>query len=641
MKEKRIDKFKKRKETKKFNKSKYKNTYVIISIVLTGISALFCLSLAWTLEKFANLSMDKIVYELNAPLEGTGDGLVGNYIQSCVITTIIIVLIYICILFSIRGKTYFKCLLKVSIILSAVIIIASISIFIKVAGVTRYFADQYSDTKLYEKDYINPNSVNLEFPEKKRNLIYIYAESMEASYTDKANGGGTNINYIPELTNLAKENEDFSGSDKSKLNGGISYPGTTWTMAGILAQTSGLPLNTVIDDNAMTQQNSFFPKILTLGDILEEQGYKQVFSCGSDAKFGGRQQYFKDHGNYEFLDLKEVKKQKLLPKDYYVFWGYEDSKLFDYAKDRISQLAKGEEPFNYTLLTVNTHASSGYIEKQNPCKYGDFSYGNSIDYSSKQINDFISWIKTQSFFENTTIIICGDHTSMAPSIAQKIDKDYLRKTYCCVINPYDSVSKSHVRREYSTLDLFPTTLAALGVNIPKNRLGLGTNLFSMQKTITEKYGYDKVNREISRKSKLLSNLESIDKDTQKIINKFKGLRTSKEIKAKGDVEIKTSWIKQSKDLSDVKIKVWYYDKSGRYVHNWLDGNKDENDCYHFKITNDPDFKSAEKFSYQIVAQTKKGYVNIGDEGVVSYDGIIPKIEIILTKILRFFINKVL
>jgi phosphoglycerol transferase len=48
--------------------------------------------------------------------------------------------------------------------------------------------------------------------------------------------------------------------------------------------------------------------------------------------------------------------------------------------------------------------------------------------------------------------------------------------------------------------MFPTTLAAMGCTIEGDRLGIGTNLFSGKPTLTEKYGYDKLNLEISKRS---------------------------------------------------------------------------------------------------------------------------------------------
>ena len=45
----------------------------------------------------------------------------------------------------------------------------------------------------------------------------------------------------------------------------------------------------------------------------------------------------------------------MLPEDYRVWWGYEDERLFQNAKNKLMELSAQEEPFNLTLLTVDTH----------------------------------------------------------------------------------------------------------------------------------------------------------------------------------------------------------------------------------------------------------------------------------------------
>ena len=55
-------------------------------------------------------------------------------------------------------------------------------------------------------------------------------------------------------------------------------------------------------------------------------------------------------------------------------------------------------------------------------------------------------------------------------------------------------------RQFTTFDLYPTTLAALGVEIEGNRLGLGTNLFSGTKTVPERLGYQNFEDEVTKKS---------------------------------------------------------------------------------------------------------------------------------------------
>ena len=85
-----------------------------------------------------------------------------------------------------------------------------------------------------------------------------------------------------------------------------------------------------------------------------------------------------------------------------------------------------------------------------------------------------------------------------------MEKDYLpldqkRRVYNLIINsPIEA--KQTKNREFSSLDMFPTTLASMNVKIEGDRLGLGTNLYSDEKTLIEQYGYDKVNSELEKRS---------------------------------------------------------------------------------------------------------------------------------------------
>ena len=48
---------------------------------------------------------------------------------------------------------------------------------------------------------------------------------------------------------------------------------------------------------------------------------------GSDATFGGRRNYFTQHGNYNIKDYNYAIEQGWIPEDYKVWWGYEDQKF--------------------------------------------------------------------------------------------------------------------------------------------------------------------------------------------------------------------------------------------------------------------------------------------------------------------------
>ena len=91
-------------------------------------------------------------------------------------------------------------------------------------------------------------------------------------------------------------------------------------MGAMFAQTSGLPLNISISSNYMDTQDHFFASTTTLGDILEKEGYSQTLLIGSEAKFGGRELYFTEHGNYDMVDYTYASQTGMIPAGYRVFW---------------------------------------------------------------------------------------------------------------------------------------------------------------------------------------------------------------------------------------------------------------------------------------------------------------------------------
>ena len=485
----------------------------VLLVILVTFSALVCTSILWMFDTWPNLTMQELMFQIQSPINGTNKDIIIDYMISCIFITLIILILSIAavIIFRKRKKVYYPlviCILFVSILFDASVVHMTwqrldIDEYAKNSDTYSSFVDTY---------YADPSEVELTFPEEKKNLIYIFLESMEITYTDEKSGGAFENNFIPELTNLAVENEDFSGVS-DELNGGTALKYATWTAAALFSQTSGLPLTLPIDGNSMDTQESFLPAVTALGDILEQQGYNQTFMIGSDGEFGGRSLYFSDHGNYNIKDYYYFQSLGKFPSDYWVWWGIEDEKLFEYAKEELVDLASQKEPFNFTMLTVDTHFEDGYVCEECESEYGDNQYANVLSCSSRQVNEFIEWIQAQDFYENTTIVISGDHPTMDGDFCESVSDDYERKVYTVYINSSVQPEDSEWRREYSTFDNFPTTLASLGVDIQGNRLGLGTNLFSTEETLTELYGVEYVNEELMKKSELMDELTAdIDED---------------------------------------------------------------------------------------------------------------------------------
>ena len=590
---------------------------VFVSLLSALLAALLVASIRWMFATWNNLTMDELLFHMTAPLEGTNEGMIREYLLVCLLPAAVTTVLLGGLFAFFRKNKYFY-------VIPALTFSCAVAMSVLAAGYTwnkldvgTYLEGRSTESTFIEENYVSPADTEITFPKNKRNLIYIFLESVESTYADRENGGAFEENCIPELTRLAEENEDFSGKEKG-LNGGCTTTGATWTMGAMFAHTSGLPLSISINGNDMDTQESFFSGAITLGDILEQAGYSQTLLIGSEAVFGGRELYFTEHGHYEIMDYDYARKNKLIPKDYKVWWGFEDQKLFALAKDKLNELAAKDEPFNLTMLTVDTHFEDGYVCGQCQEEFGDDQYANVMACSSRQLKEFIGWIQQQDFYENTSIVLAGDHLTMDKNFCEDVDDDYERKVYTNFINPGCSL-KLNEYREYTTFDLFPTTLAALGAEIEGDRLGLGTNLFSKTQTLTEQFGLQKQRTELTKNSSFMEKLADIDTDNAELLareeeRKPKATIKIADSKEEGIVAVSVKGIKNMPEkISKMRLAVWTDEKKKQYI----DMEKKKKGLYkaEFKIE---EFADSEKnYSVAACATGKSGQEYVLNEKNIS------------------------
>ena len=205
------------------------------------------------------------------------------------------------------------------------------------------------------------------------------------------------------------------------------------------------------------------------------------------------------------------------------------------------------------MLTVDTHFEDGYVCEQCQNEFGDNQYANVMACSSRQVDAFVKWIQQQPFYENTTIVISGDHLTMDSDFCNDVSEDYERSVYNVFINLPEgldtSFEKTH-NREFATLDMFPTTLAAMGVTIEGDRLALGVNLFSDEQTLTEQYGRKGLDKELMKKSKFYDMLIN-DVDIDALQKKRK--EEAENSRRKMQIIRKIQTIKSSRRISQMQV----------------------------------------------------------------------------------------
>lgn len=352
-------------------------------LVLLFLMIILIKSANWFLNNFHEVDFSIALYQLFSPLKGTESGVLSDYINQClypsVFLAIVITIAYtlydmmagrICMEvhcrigrknLRIKGKqrkyaNIRKLVLLWICIAGLVVCVCNRAVAV---GIPSYVKSVTNVSQIFESEYIDPESVTLTFPEQKRNLIVIYMESMESTYASVGDGGGKPVNYIPELTQLAEEYVSFSNDED--LGGAGAAAENSWTMEGLFSSATGVPYKLPVDGNEAGEYESFAPGLTGLGEILLENGYQNYFMCGSEAVFGGRRAFYEQHGNYHILDYSTAKRDGIIPEDYHEFWGMEDEKLYEYAKRQLTDISKQDAPFNFMLLTADTHPADGYI----------------------------------------------------------------------------------------------------------------------------------------------------------------------------------------------------------------------------------------------------------------------------------------
>lgn len=484
----------------------------ILSLVLIFIGYMFTSTANWVVRKFGELTYEQITFHLNVPLD-TDPRLIMSYALNTVLMVAIIAFISYIILKRVSSRK--------SLFFAILFLLSSLAYTYNKLGIGDLLKEKDNQNILgnfYEQHYVNPYATDVKTPENKRNLIMIFAESMESTY---ANADYFGDNLIPELSKIAENNIHFSHNEA--LGGFFNIKGAKYTQASMISQLCAIPLRLPIEAARFRPKNGFLPGTLCLYDYLKNDGYNLTFLYGTSKESSGTDKFYATHGNPKILDWNfyarrdNLKKNKVAKKDkkksYRSFFkkAIRDERLFKYAKDEIIELDGKKEPFALILMTLDTHFGTEHFEAKNcQIKYHDKgvqdkdNFKNVVSCADKQIAEFIDWIKAQPLYENTEIIIVGDHLTMSSSI---FNEAMDRTVYDVYINSSLQDKRYTQNRRFTALDTLPTILESMGYIIEGHKLGLGVSLFSGLPTLLEQgISIKELDRELDKQSKIYNKI---------------------------------------------------------------------------------------------------------------------------------------
>lgn len=303
----------------------------------------------------------------------------------------------------------------------------------------------------------------------KKNIIFIYAESLEQLYFDKEIFG----ELLPNIRKLSTRAHRFTNLRQVR--------GTGWTIAGMVASQCGFPLkvsNHLASNSTMASVDRPYPDEICLADILSAQGYETVYMGGAPLWFGGKGNFLETHGYRRIFGDEEL--APMLPdKQYQSGWGLYDDSLFKLALKELKSLETGEHPYLLTLLTLDTHHPNGIRSKS--CKKlvdNRDPMSNAIFCSDQLISQFITESMNIVDMNETIIVLFSDHLSLRNTLWSKLKANQHSRKLTLMIFDHAPGTESNLPATH--FDVAPTLLEAAGLT-DQFRIGAGFSLYS-QKT---------------------------------------------------------------------------------------------------------------------------------------------------------------
>lgn len=281
-----------------------------------------------------------------------------------------------------------------------------------------------------EKSDIKPNTTKDHNP-KNYNVIMIVMESMSAKFMSHF---GNKEGITPNLDSLVNKSVFLS-----KL-----YATGTRTIRGLESLFLGIPPSP--GDSIIKRPNN--DNLYSIGSILKEKGYRNVFIYGGYGYFDNMNEFFGSN-NCEIIDRSKIENVTFSN-----IWGVCDEDLLNQTLKE----ANKQSPFFFIVMTTSNHRPytypSGKIDI--PSKTGR---GGAIKYADYAIGHFLNKAKKESWFKNTIFVIVSDHTAGSSG---KIELDLEKHHIPAFIYAPFILEPRVIDKVCSQIDIAPTILNILG-----------------------------------------------------------------------------------------------------------------------------------------------------------------------------------
>ena len=297
----------------------------------------------------------------------------------------------------------------------------------------------------------------------KPNILIVFLESFSARLTDVYNPGFTDL--TPGL--------DAMAADPHTTIFKNYYNASTPTITGTLSQLCSFlpPTGHNEIQNERKLQNHH---LLCLPEVLEKYaGVKySAYVTAVDKEFAHKDGIFTSMGVDKIYGTEELK-ESISGEP--LSWGYSDHQLFPATWNFMQE---APQPFLMMLATVDTHPPFTLAKDEVKYKDGKQPVLNSFHTTDDAFGKFWKEFSESPLYKNTIVIAVADHAIFPGALTQDIvawkgstDRESMRTFYdqnFFTMYIPDNVLPKEVARYASGIDVAPTLLQILNINIPNS-----------------------------------------------------------------------------------------------------------------------------------------------------------------------------
>ncbi len=217
-----------------------------------------------------------------------------------------------------------------------------------------------------------------------------------------------------------------------------------------------------------------------LPSILSKKGYETLFFTTQDPHFDNMQGFLMAHGVKHVYSVFDYGKEKALS-----WLGVPDHVMFDYAHDRLRELAQSGKRFFAALLTGSNHAP--WFIPDVPFEHIPDSEKrhmelNAFKYSDWALGRFIEQIAGDSVLDNTLIVVTADN-GFKYDVTTDLDISILQIPLFLYNTSWGDSVGIRSDRLGCQFDILPTVMGQVGLSY--DNYSFGTDLLDSNSTGTD------------------------------------------------------------------------------------------------------------------------------------------------------------